>query len=305
MFKTIFAGAVALAFSVSAAQAEGEWKKLISPAELIALQTSAAPLVLDIRAAVDKNGGPSFAAGHIPGAVSAPYGRWRGPKDNPGQPLGDAALTDLLQSVGADFERPTVVVHQGVNDTDFGAAARVYWTLKSAGISQIAILNGGVNGWVAAKHPLSTEASAPEPSTIVASLSDKWLATRDDIDAAIDGQTNATLLDARPVRQHLGLSKHKAAKTAGTLPGALRFSQTEWFDYGSPMMSTPEGAQAIAASSNVGDAPVISFCNTGHWAATNWFALSELAGQENVKMYPGSMVDWTRANGRIQSAVDK
>jgi thiosulfate/3-mercaptopyruvate sulfurtransferase len=39
----------------------------------------------------------------------------------------------------------------------------------------------------------------------------------------------------------------------------------------------------------------LSFCNTGHWAATNWFALSEVLGQPNVKLYAGSMVDWTNA----------
>ena len=39
----------------------------------------------------------------------------------------------------------------------------------------------------------------------------------------------------------------------------------------------------------------MSFCNTGHWAATNWFALSELAGIENVKLYPESLVGWSHA----------
>jgi thiosulfate/3-mercaptopyruvate sulfurtransferase len=39
----------------------------------------------------------------------------------------------------------------------------------------------------------------------------------------------------------------------------------------------------------------VSFCNTGHWAATNWFALSEVAGQKNVKLYAGSMVEWTQS----------
>ena len=39
----------------------------------------------------------------------------------------------------------------------------------------------------------------------------------------------------------------------------------------------------------------VAFCNTGHWAATDWFALSEVLGRKNVKLYPGSMVDWTQA----------
>ena len=42
--------------------------------------------------------------------------------------------------------------------------------------------------------------------------------------------------------------------------------------------------------------PVVSFCNTGHWAATNWFVLSEVLHRPDVKLYPGSMVDWSRAD---------
>ena len=52
-----------------------------------------------------------------------------------------------------------------------------------------------------------------------------------------------------------------------------------------------------AESAAAGDAPAVSFCNTGHWAAINWFALSEVAGQKGVKMYPGSMVDWSQGPG--------
>ena len=40
---------------------------------------------------------------------------------------------------------------------------------------------------------------------------------------------------------------------------------------------------------------LVSFCNTGHWAATNWFALSELAGIEGVRLYPESVVGWSNA----------
>lgn len=36
------------------------------------------------------------------------------------------------------------ITYSGANTTDFGAAARVYRTLKSAGLTRIAILNGGI-----------------------------------------------------------------------------------------------------------------------------------------------------------------
>ena len=40
----------------------------------------------------------------------------------------------------------------------------------------------------------------------------------------------------------------------------------------------------------------VVFCNTGHWGATGWFALSEVAGVKNVRLYAESMVDWTQSD---------
>ena len=56
------------------------------------------------------------------------------------------------------------------------------------------------------------------------------------------------------------------------------------------MRPAPELA-AVAAAIPAG--PVVSYCNTGHWASTNWFVLSELLGRKDVRLYYGSMVEWT------------
>jgi thiosulfate/3-mercaptopyruvate sulfurtransferase len=44
---------------------------------------------------------------------------------------------------------------------------------------------------------------------------------------------------------------------------------------------------------DLGDQTIVSYCNTGHWAATNWFVMSEVLGLDNVRLYDGSMVEWT------------
>ena len=52
---------------------------LLTPAELSAAQqTSPAAVVIDIREP------KLYAQGHIPGALNAPYGKWRGPATNRG-----------------------------------------------------------------------------------------------------------------------------------------------------------------------------------------------------------------------------
>jgi thiosulfate/3-mercaptopyruvate sulfurtransferase len=201
----------------------------------------------------------------------------------------------VFRRLGIELDRPTVVVHQGSDETDFGAAARVYWTLKSAGVSEIAILNGGMIAWTAdGARAVSTEATAPRPSDVTVSFSDRWLATQEDVLAVVEGGTQATLLDARPQSFWAGQEMHPAAARPGTLPQSEYFTHTGWFS--SPAIVDPAAARALAEKNGYAeDEALISFCNTGHWAATNWFALSELAGIENVRLYPESMVGWSNA----------
>jgi thiosulfate/3-mercaptopyruvate sulfurtransferase len=292
MFRTLVAAAL-LALAVHS-PALADWKKLQTPEEVAALNP-AEVLILDIR------GSTVYSGGHVPGAVNAPYPLWRGPAKNPGRRLSDEDLTELLRSIGAAKDKPTVVTYGGKDETDFGAAARVYWTLKSAGIEQIAILNGGLRAWGDANLDVSRAAVQPEPSDIEASLSDRWMLTREGVQDVVEGRSKARLVDARPLEFFEGRRKHQAAKRAGTLKGAMSLVHSSWF---APdrfkLIATPAAAEQIArkagyeASKN--DAEVlVSFCNTGHWAATNWFALSEVAGIENVKLYPESMVGWSNA----------
>ena len=42
------------------------------------------------------------------------------------------------------------------------------------------------------------------------------------------------------------------------------------------------------------DAEQITYCNTGHWASLGWFTSSELRGNKIMRMYDGSIADWSR-----------
>lgn len=278
------------------AQAAG-FGPLIDPAGVQAARDNGA-LILDIRAGkVEDSEVTLFEAGHIAGAQPAPYNLFRGPKENPGQLVSEDALTKVLRGVGLQADRPVVIVHQGSNQTDFGSAARVYWTLKSSGVSQLAILNGGLNAWTAAELPLETgPAAAVAPSDFTVSFSDKWLATTQDVQAIVAGTEEAELIDARPEAFWSGNAKHGAAARPGTLPQSRYFTHARWFGTDAPALIKPDMVASLAAEGGFeqGDR-LVSFCNTGHWAATNWFALSELAGIEGVRLYPESMVGWSGA----------
>ena len=278
----------ALWMGAAAAPAAENLKPLLSPDELAGLDAEGLRLI-DVRAP------EAYAAGHVAGSVNVPYPAWRGPAENPGELIDEARLTENLQSAGVRPDSSVVVLYQGEGATDFAAAARVYWTIKSAGVEDISILNGGVNAWSEAGHDLSTGAPDAAPSDAEFTFSDRWLATAEEVEAVIAGEGEAMLIDARPDAFFRGETKHPAARWAGTLADAVNIQFVNWFAPEDPVFRADP--DAILARAREGGwepgTPLVSFCNTGHWAATNWFALSEVAGIDNVKLYPESMVGWT------------
>ena len=265
---------------------------LLSPAELAAAQQSAAaPVVIDIREP------KLYAEGHIPGALNAPYGKWRGPATNPGELPDLPKLTALVQSLGLTPATHAVVVSTGADATDFGAMARVYWSLKVLGLKELSIVNGGMKTWVADGKPVSTEAPQVQASSYQPVLDESLIATRDQVRSHVD-LSNAALVDSRPDAFYQGKTRAPAAKLSGTLPGAQQLDFNQWFVKGTAQFVDPATARQIAEKVSRKDGQdTVAFCNTGHWAATDWFGLSEMAGLPNVKLYAGSMVDWTQQPG--------
>ncbi len=264
-----------------------ELPPLLTPGDLQARLRDQTVRVLDIRS--------DGTTGYVPGAVSVPYPKWRGPADNPGRLPDEPTLTALLQGAGIDATTPVVIVYQGRDATEFGAAARVYWTLKTAGVHQVSVLNGGIAAWRRAGLPIAEAPTVPPPSRYEVKLDPRWLATREQVAEAMKS-AEWRLLDSRPVTYFLGEERHPAARTPGTLVGAKNVEHTVWFVPGTAELAPPEAIHATAQRLGVdAQAPTVSFCNTGHWAATQWFVLSEVLGGPQVRLYPESMVDWSRA----------
>lgn len=295
MIRTVFSVAALTAGLGAMPLLAADLEPIIGPAALASYlaEDDSAPVVLDIR-------GDAYANGHIEGAVSAPYGLFRGPADNPGQLLPVDQLEATYESLGLDPARPVVIVVQGASDTDFGAAARVYWTLKSSGFEDLSILNGGAQAWANAGLPLDDTPVTPEPTALDITWNNAWTAETPFINEVVAGERDAHLLDARPEAFFEGKQSHGAAARPGTLPGAENYAYTGFFIEGATAISPVTDVDRLTAVLGIDTGEtVVSFCNTGHWAATNWFALSELAGYDDVKLYPGSMVEYAATDGEM------
>ncbi len=247
---------------------------------------------------IDLRGGDEnpYAAGHIPGAISAPYGSsgWRAQMDGVIGMLPPVAdLEALIGGLGIDNDTHVVLVPFGENTSDFGAATRVYWTFNVLGHEAVSILDGGHAGWVSAGLALETEAATPEAATFVADLQEDMLVSDEDIAAAMaDG---VTLIDARPQEQFIGDAAHPQASRPGTIPGSINFPHSVAFGDGGNAVQPADTLNQLynlAAPAAAPEGPAIAFCNTGHWASVAWFVGSEVMGRD-VQMYDASMVGWT------------
>jgi thiosulfate/3-mercaptopyruvate sulfurtransferase len=280
---------------------------VISPSDLDGLKASVGKgeiRVLDIRELKGSPEAPNYDAGHIPGSLAAPYSGFRGDKTNPGRPIPEEKLSAVLSALGLTTSTKVVITNRGTDATDFGAAARVYWTLKVAGVKNLAILDGGLKSWTSAGYALSTERPSVVRTKFTVQYDQSAIVDPAEVSklVASNDSVKPRLIDARPVAFFKGDVRHDAATRYGTLPGAQNLSHDQWFVPKTGRLKSKAEIESVAkAAGLIQDQDTVSFCNTGHWAATNWFILSEVLGQKGAKMFPDSMVAWTKTDQPLQN----
>ncbi len=252
-------------------------------------------VILDVRNKIDGGSRKVFEAGHIPGAVYSDYLKdgWRAKVDGvPGQLPPVDKLESLIGGLGIGNDSHVVVVAAGASALDMGSATRIYWTFKVLGHDEVSVLNGGYKAWVAsAKNPVERGWNEPAPKVFKASLRREMLADRESVKAAMEAGT--PLIDFRPPDQFNGEKAHKASKRPGTIPGAVNLPESKLTRGGGYFVGSDQVEELLAEIGLSGEGEQISFCNTGHWASLGWFAASEIGGNKSVRLYDGSMVDWS------------
>jgi thiosulfate/3-mercaptopyruvate sulfurtransferase len=151
--------------------------------------------------------------------------------------------------------------------------------------------------------PLATGEQAPSPAIFTATINNSILALASDVET-IEHNGGATLVDARPASFFLGKEKAPNAEAYGHIPGALSVDSEKFYDDTTNRLMPKAELAAIASEIPAGAA--VTYCNAGHWAATDWFVLHELLGRSNARLYAGSMVEWTSNPSRpIESTRTK
>jgi thiosulfate/3-mercaptopyruvate sulfurtransferase len=230
-----------------------------------------------------------YKAGHIPGAVSAFYGSWAITSkhlDNQVPDLED--LQDVIRNAG--IEEKTMVVVVGKTDTlpNQVNGPRVAWTIQYSGIKQAAFLDGGMNKWVADKKPIATDMVKVKPTTVSINFKNNMVANKADVTAG-----KALLVDSRLPEFYYGASKVPHVKRPGKIPGAVLLPSAWLFKKDGTLRDIKEiENMAVGVVGNDKTREMILYCDSGRLSAGLAYALVDVLGYKNVRMYDGSLQDW-------------
>jgi thiosulfate/3-mercaptopyruvate sulfurtransferase len=202
----------------------------------------------------------------------------------------------LVQSLGINSDKPIVLVPIGQDMSDIDEALRTYWSFKVYGEDQVAVLDGGIAGWLSEGREFTTAGSQKTTGNWASKAYRKDLIASSDDVAAASKAGKPQLLDARQPAQYLGLTKRPDVVTFGHIAGSKELAPE--------LLAKPSNGALYFWQKNTYDAlmaanglsikgPTIAYCNTGHLAAGGWFVMSELVGNKSTKLYDGSLYLWT------------
>ena len=170
------------------------------------------------------------------------------------------------------------------------AAARVYFTLDYLGHGdKAALLDGGIERWLAEDRPVSGETPRFSSATFTSHVRENLRALLDEVKKDVEGKPGEEpeqIVDARPARRY----------NAGHLPGA---SNVYWQDTlvseDNPVFQSPEKLRALYASRGiVPGKKIVTYCEVGIQASHGYF-LAKYLGYD-AAMYDGSYQEWSSKN---------
>jgi thiosulfate/3-mercaptopyruvate sulfurtransferase len=186
----------------------------------------------------------------------------------------------------------------GYDDIGGASAARLWWMLDNLGHrGGAAVLDGGIDAWVAAGQPLTRE--VPQLPAARLELAERWhnVIERGELASRLGA---VSLLDARAPERYRG-EVEPIDPAAGHIPTALCFpTGGNLADDG--RFLPPERLRERYAGLTATDMPVVTSCGSGTTACHNALAM-RLAGLPDPILYVGSFSDWSRSGMRIATGA--
>ena len=235
----------------------------------------------------------AYNAGHVPGAHAW---KWM-------QMLWDSHMRDFpspeefARRLGdAGIGNDTTVVFYG-EGLQFGIYA--WWVFRYCGHENVRILNGARHRWAQEGRPLVKDVPPPRQKTQYRPNPrvEVMRILRDDVLKAL-GAPQSLLLDGRSAEEYRGErvgatgGPDVGAMRYGRIPGAKHFFFEDMLKADKSFKSREELAPLADSRGVSAEKDIIVYCRLSHRATVLYFALTELLGLDNVRVYDGSWTEW-------------
>ncbi|KAL4162207.1 hypothetical protein PRNP1_002754 [Phytophthora ramorum] len=253
--------------------------------------SGAPPLLL-----LDCNHRASFPRGHVPDAVPLALAAslLKDPTPQATGVVSNQLFRDVLQSLQVP-KHTTLVFY---DDEMSLKATRMWWVFRHFGfpVEQLKVLDGGVKQWAANGNEVETgeaEHRVAPTDLWTEPVDTKKLVSFKEVQQGIADATTQ-FVDARSPGEFWGEDANGNART-GHVPQAVNFNWMEGVDFTqNGKFKTKEELEKVFMDIFHLDKekPVITYCQRGIRAAHTAFALEQVMGFKDVKIYEDSMLQY-------------
>lgn len=169
------------------------------------------------------------------------------------------------------------------------SAPRAWWMLRSFGVREVYVLDGGLRAWTDAGLPTESGDVQRPPAYFQAQLEPEAVVSLAQLKELL--AAGGQVLDARPGGRFQGTAPEpRPGLRSGHMPGATSVPLGELLEDG--RLRSPEALRAIFAARGVDlEQPITTTCGSGVTAAGVALAL-KLSGAKNVNVYDGSWAEY-------------
>ena len=260
---------------------------LLDAAELSQILQNDETLLIDARAEVPDT--------LIPGAVHFAAVSELIDRDHPVEfyLIGPELFQEKMRSIGLNPDNKVVIYDDG----NSLASARLFYALDYYGFSNAAVLNGGIQSWLAEGYDISISHIQPQAGTFSFDVNE---AKSCDINYIMEASSdpNKVIFDARSAGEYTG--EDVRAEKSGHIPNAVnlewnRVLQQEGIPYFLPAQEIQDKFTELGITP---DKEVISHCHTNVRGSHAYFTL-RLMGYDSVRTYEGSWAEYGNAPNAV------
>ncbi len=197
------------------------------------------------------------------------------------------AFAEAMEALGISGDDRIVIY----DNSPLHSAARAWWMLRACGATRVAILDGGMQKWLAEGRPVTGDVPPLVRGRFAARPGTARFVDKSAVQAILREESHG-IVDARSAARFTGEAPEpRAGLASGHVPGSANLPQDRLFAPDNSFLAPHRLAEVFADAGVDLSRPLVTTCGSGITAAVLAFA-AHLIGKDDVSLYDGSWAEW-------------